>query len=90
MIMLHAIETSDHFACDAGPGVVVLSAECRWCLLEKARIHSSDKVLRSTEQERIRAKTKRKGLHIGDAICDGGSLKWQIYKPLHSFCRIGF
>ena len=20
---------------------------------------------------------------IGDALCDGGSLKWQIYKPLH-------
>ena len=27
---------------DAGPGVGVSSAECRWRLLEKARIHNSD------------------------------------------------
>ena len=31
---------------DAGPGVGVSSAECRWRLLEKTRLLNSDKVLR--------------------------------------------
>ena len=37
---------------DTGPEVGVSSAECRWHLLEKARIHNSDKVLRIHQAKR--------------------------------------
>ena len=47
---------------DAGPGVGVSSAECRWRLLETGQeFITVTKCFVSTEQERIRAKTKRKG-----------------------------
>ena len=70
---------------DAGPGVGVSSAECRWRLLEKARIHNSDKVLgiHRARQDSGQNEAERLNACIGDALCDGGSLKWQIYKPLH-------
>ena len=70
---------------DAGPGVGVSSAECRWRLLEKARIHNSDKVLRihRAREDSGQNEAERLNACIGDALCDGGSLKWQIYKPLH-------
>ena len=69
----------------AGPGVGVSSAECRWRLLEKARIHNSDKVLRihRAREDSGQNEAERLNACIGDALCDGGSLKWQIYKPLH-------
>ena len=69
---------------DAGPGVDVISAECRWRLLEKARSHNSDKVLR-VHRAREDSGQNEADACIGDALslCDGGSLKWQIYKSLH-------
>ena len=60
---------------DAGPGVGVSSAECRWRLLEKARIHNSDKVPTNSPSERGFG-PKRSGKAqacIGDALCDGGN-----------------
>ena len=70
---------------DGGPGVGVSSAECRWRLLEKARIHNSDKVLRihRAREDSGQNEAERLNACIGDALCDGGNLKWQIYKPLH-------
>ena len=69
---------------DAGPGVGMSSAESRIRILERARMHGNEKVLRihraredsgQNEAERLKA-------CIGDALCDGGSLKWQIYETL--------
>ena len=70
---------------DTGPGVGISSAECRWHLLEKARIHNSDKVLQihQAREDSGQNEVERLNACIGDALCDGGSLKWQIYKPLH-------
>ena len=70
---------------DAGPGVGVSSAECRWRLLEKARIHNSDKVLRIHRARDNSGQNEAERLNacIGDALCDRGTLKLQIYKPLH-------
>ena len=31
----------------------------------------------------VQKEAERLNACIGDALCDGGSLKWQIYKPLH-------
>ena len=70
---------------DAGPGVGVSSAECRWRLLEKTRIHNTDKVLRihRVREDLGQNEVERLNACIGDALCDGGSLERQIYKPLH-------
>lgn len=59
--------------------------KCRWHLLEKARIHNSDKVLRihQAREDSGQNEAERLNACIGNALCDGGSLKWQIYKPLH-------
>lgn len=70
---------------DAGPGVGVSSAECRMRMLEKARIHGSDKVLRihRAREDSGQNEAERLNACIGDALCDGGSLKWQMFGPLH-------
>ena len=62
---------------DAGPGVGVSSEECRWRLLEKARIHNSDKVLRIHRAREYSDQNEAEGLNacIADAPCDGGTLK---------------
>lgn len=70
---------------DAGPGVGVSSAECRWRLLERARIHNSDKILRihCAREDSGQNEAERLNACMGDALFDGGSLKWQVYTPLH-------
>ena len=40
------------------------------------RIHRAREDSGQNEAERLNAR-------IGDALCDGGSLKWQIYETLH-------
>ncbi|KAL9957986.1 hypothetical protein ACROYT_G034946 [Oculina patagonica] len=70
---------------DAGPGVGVSSAESRMRILEKARIHGNEKVLRihRAREDSGQNEAERLNACIGDALCDGGSLKWQIYETLH-------
>ena len=62
---------------DAGPGVGVSSAECRWRLLEKARIHNSDKVLRihRAREDSGQNEAERLNACIGDTLCNGGSFR---------------
>ena len=70
---------------DAVPGVGVSSAESRIRILEKARIHGNEKVLRihRAREDLGQNEAERLNACIGDALCDGGSLKWQIYETLH-------
>lgn len=70
---------------DAGPGVGVSSAESRIRILEKARMHGNEKVLRihRAREDSGQNEAERLNACIGDALCDGGSLKWQIYETLH-------
>lgn len=70
---------------DAGPGVGVSSAESRMRILEKARMHGNEKVLRihQAREDSGQNEAERLSACISDALCDGGSLKWQIYKTLH-------
>ena len=69
---------------DASSGVGVSSAECRWRLLEKARIYNSDKVLRIHRARENLGQNEAERLNACiDTLCDGGNFKWQIYKPLH-------
>ena len=58
---------------DAGPGVGVSSAECGWRLLEKTRIHNSDKVLQiqRAREDLGQNKAERLNACIGDALCNG-------------------
>ena len=69
---------------DAGPGVGVSSAESRIRILEKARIHGNEKVLRihRAREDSGQNEAERLNACIGDALCDEGSLKWQIYETL--------
>ena len=69
---------------DASPGVSVSSTECGWRLLEKARIHNSDKVLRihRARKDSCQLNEADRLNHdacIGDTLRDGGSLKWQSW-----------
>ena len=70
---------------DAGPGVGVSSAESRIRILEKARVHGNEKVLRihRAREDSGQNEAERLNACIGDALCDGGSLKWEIYETLH-------
>ena len=70
---------------DAGPGVGVSSAESRIRILEKARVYGNEKVLRihRAREDSGQNEAERLNACIGDALCDGGSLKWQIYETLH-------
>ena len=70
---------------DAGPGVGMSSAESRIRILEKARMHGNEKVLRIHRAREVSGQNEAERLNacIGDALCDGGSLKWQIYETLH-------
>ena len=54
-------------------------------LSKKARIHNSKKVLRILRAKEDLGPNEANRLNacIGDALCDGGGLEWQIYKPLH-------
>ena len=74
---------------DAGPGVGVSSAESRMRILEKARIHGSEKVLRihQAREDSGQNEAERLNACIGDALCDGSSLKWQIYETLHGLSK---
>ena len=70
---------------DAGPGVGVSSAESRIRILERARMHGNEKVLRihRAREDSGQNEAERLNACIGDALCDGGILKWQIYETLH-------
>ena len=70
---------------DAGPGVGVSSAESRIRILDKARVHGNEMVLRihRAREDSGQNEAERLNACIGDALCDGGSLKWQIYETLH-------
>ena len=61
------------------------SAVWRWRLLERARIHNTNKVLRihRAREDSGQNEAERLNARMGDNLCDGGSLKWQVYKPLH-------
>lgn len=54
-------------------------------ILEKARMHGNEKVLRihQAREDSSQNEAERLSACIGDALCDGGSLKWQIYETLH-------
>ena len=70
---------------DAGPGIGVSSAESRIRILEKGRMRGNEKVLRihRAKEDSGQNEAERLNACIGDALCDGGSLKWQIYETLH-------
>ena len=55
---------------DTGPGVGVSSAECRWRLLEKARIHNSDKVLRIHRAREDSGQNEAERINARDALSD--------------------
>ena len=62
---------------NAGPGVGVSSAACRWRLLERARILNSNKIFRKHRARKDSGQNEGERLNVcmGDALCDGGSLK---------------
>ncbi|CAB3976669.1 RNA-directed DNA polymerase from transposon X-element [Paramuricea clavata] len=70
-------------ATDAGPGVGVSNIEVRFRDVETARMHSSDRVNRihRAPGDSGQNKAERSNAAIGDALVDGGSLKWQYYGP---------
>ena len=67
----------------------MFSAVSTMRLLETARAHANEKVLRI---QRARADSRqneaeRRNACIGDALCDRGSPKWQIYETFHGRSR---
>lgn len=70
---------------DAGPGVGVSCAASRVRILEKASMHGNEKFLRIhwAREDSGQNEAGRLNAYIGDALCDGGSLKWQIYRRLY-------
>ena len=77
---------------DAGPGVGVSSAESRIRIIERARMHGNEKILRihRAREDSGQNEAERLNACIGDALCDGGSLKWQIYETLHGLSEVSF
>lgn len=65
------------------------SAETRIQILKKARIHRNEKVLKihRAREDSGQNEAERLNACIGDALCDGGSLKWQLYEPLHGLSK---
>lgn len=72
-------------ATDAGPGVGVSNIEVRFrCRdVETSIMHSSDRVNRihRAPGDSGQNEAERSNAAIGDALVDGGSLKWQYYGP---------
>ncbi|XP_035659798.1 uncharacterized protein LOC118404665 [Branchiostoma floridae] len=70
---------------DAGPGVGVSNFEVRFRAAERARIHSTDLLCRihRAREDSGQNEAERLNASMGDAICDGGTIRWQHFSPLH-------
>ena len=70
-------------ATDAGPGVGVSNTEVRFRDVEIARMHSSDLVNRihRAPGDSGQNEAERSNAAIGDALVDGGAMKWQYFGP---------
>ncbi|CAB4027478.1 Transient receptor potential cation channel subfamily A member 1 [Paramuricea clavata] len=85
---IHGIQDKAQFckqncSTDAGPGVGVSNIEIPFRNVETARMHSSDRVNRihRAPGDSGQNEAERSNAAIGDALVDGGSLKWQYYGP---------
>ena len=70
-------------ATDAGPGVGVSNTEVRFRDVEIARMHSSHLVNRihRAPGDSGQNEAERSNAAIGDALVDGGAMKWQYFGP---------
>ncbi|XP_035690603.1 uncharacterized protein LOC118425678 [Branchiostoma floridae] len=70
---------------DAGPGVGVSNFEVRFRAAERARVHSTDLLCRvhRAREDSGQNEAERLNASMGDALCDGGTIRWQYFSPLH-------
>ncbi|XP_065130789.1 uncharacterized protein [Paramisgurnus dabryanus] len=70
---------------DAGPGVGVSNFEVRFRAAEKIRIHSTDLLCRihRAREDSGQNEAERLNACLGEAICDGGTIQWQIFSETH-------
>lgn len=83
---LHAFDMKSIVAenTDAGPGVGVSNFEVGFRMAEISRIHKTE---RRTRVHRSRGdsshnESERTNACIGEALVDGGAIKWEYFKPL--------
>lgn len=70
---------------NGGPGVGVSSFEVRFRDAEIALLHNSDRRVRvhRATNDSGQNEAERSNACIGDALVDGGSLKWEYYEQYH-------
>lgn len=70
---------------DGGPGVGVSNFEVRFRDAEIALLHNSDRRARlhRATNDSGQNEAERSNACIGDALVDGGSLKWEYYEQYH-------
>ncbi len=68
---------------DKGPGVSVSNRDVKYRMAERFRIHNLDRYgrMHMARDDNGKNEAERSNAAIGNAICDGGSLDWEYYKP---------